>query len=171
MSRAIKPVEVKIPVPTTLLTSTQVAVNPLIRRELPGESVCLEGPSVKFLSNEKPLCHLSDSHGKRSPARHQCKTKLTLHSRQLLSRISICIKVISNILYRASIPSCHARHSQSGIHLGSVSDGSPLTTGGDDWSPVVMPNSFYHPGNESHLRTVEDSKFLHCQTGFITMVT
>src|SRR5680860_447551 len=55
MSLAIKPVEVKIPVPITLLTSTHVAVNPLIRRDLSGETVCLRGPSVTFLSNENSV--------------------------------------------------------------------------------------------------------------------
>ena len=61
-------------------------------------------------------------------------------------RNPICSEVISDILRRAFIPSCHARHSQSGIHLGSVSDGSPLLTGGDDGARWPCPIFFIFLG-------------------------
>ena len=49
-SRAINPVVVKIPVPTTLLISTQVAVNPVILRVLVEEADCFGEPSGNLLS-------------------------------------------------------------------------------------------------------------------------
>ena len=55
---------VKIPVPTTLLISTHMAVNPLIRRDPPSEGVLWGEPSDKFFPNEKPVFHLSGPHGK-----------------------------------------------------------------------------------------------------------
>ena len=54
-SRAINPVVVKIPVPTTLLISTQIAVNPLMQVEFFTKPFFLEEFSVNFLSNEKPV--------------------------------------------------------------------------------------------------------------------
>jgi hypothetical protein len=44
--------------------------------------------------------------------------------------------------YRASISSCHARRLLSGIHLGCVSDGSPLQTCGDDGARCPCPIVF-----------------------------
>ena len=121
MSRAIKPVEVKIPVPTTLLTSTQVAVNPLIRRALSGDTFFLWESSVKFLSNKKPVGHLLAPHDRTTPNEHHYDT----------DSLFACptLGIGNHHQHRR-----HSRHVLSGIHPGCISDGSPLTTGGDDKS-------------------------------------
>jgi len=71
-------VVVKIPVPTTLLINTHVAVNPLIRRELSRGTVFLEESSAKFFSNEKPVFQPTDSHGKPPPDEHLCEAGIPL---------------------------------------------------------------------------------------------
>jgi hypothetical protein len=50
------------------------------------------------------------------------------------------ILVIPDIVYRASSHRGHSRRFVSGIHLGLISDGSPLITDGDDRRRIVIYN-------------------------------